>query len=113
MKRNIIISGKQGSGKSHIAQAIKITHEVVYSTSPGVFLYEIRRPEFTDKLQKAQLIVIEECTRLYIDIIRKHLENIENNQNLPSIIFITQDSVSTKMKDFEQFHVINCNNDIF
>lgn len=112
MRKNIIISGVQGSGKSHIARAIALTHQSSLTIFPKRILSDIQQLEIKQRIKAIDLIIIEECSLDNIIKIKSSLSKIKDI-TLPSIVFLTQEHVSPRIIDFKDYHIINCKNLIF
>ena len=120
--KNIIISGPQASGKTHIANAIALTHEKKK-------VLRISFSEAFDKLQKFEyranlhlfytLIIIDECIKDDIPILNDYVESFPSlnpwfkvtikEDQFVSIVYLTKDDIPYSFSN-HQFHVINCNN---
>lgn len=111
--KKIIISGTQGSGKSHIAGAIKLTSKRVLDFIAAQVKNGKSLQIFLDKHPvDYSVIFIDECTLENITAIDTELSKSAYAHMYPTIVYLTQDNVSIFREGFQDFYIINCRNDI-
>lgn len=112
MKKDIIISGPPASGKSRIATAIELTHNMpAFNTHSSFFATHFLQVIRGSLLKNSSILTIDECT---IDQIM-HFDHLIRSgviyHHFPlSIIYITHGHVTLDMFDKNKFHIINCKN---
>ena len=108
MKKNLILSGNHATGKTTIANAIKVLFDFSKILEISGFKKSKTRktnepPFSTDQFD---LVILEGC--FIEDIIA--LESFVNNASV-SVIYITQDKITNQFSD--RLSVVNCNNNQF
>lgn len=105
MKKSIILTGRQGSGKSHITKGFKIMVEeddileILFDTPIGFSVNLLR------SLGKFKLLIVEDIPVKYI---RKAYKSVEIYGFECNIIFQTQDKiVQSAFEDIA--YIIDCN----
>jgi DNA replication protein DnaC len=104
--KHIIIQGKQASGKTHIAEAISMTHsqERVLKTDAKNVRLNIEEGNEFSMLRNIDLIIIDECKMNDIAMTIQLLP-----RNLPiNIVFLTTEKIPEIFQTV--FWVINANN---
>lgn len=128
--RATILSGKVMSGKTWIANAIKMTHpdERVIEINAEYLLNLINDEEvvFRNLSDHYDLIIVEECSKREIISIEECKEQVlfKSEKNWPEVrsvwstvkeipmVYLTQNEVTKQDFPIDKFHVINCNNRI-
>lgn len=112
--KSIIISGPQGSGKTHIAGAIKLTCSRVFEWRQAAQVINNKniRPFLDKNPVNYTAVFIDECTLEQITAIDTELNKSPYAHLYPTVVYLTQDNVSNKRPGFQDFYIINCGNNI-
>ena len=111
MKKAIILSGPQASGKTHTAYGIsnffdKKNVAVVHSSNfRKIWKFSSEYPEPGFRLENPELIVVEECKDM------KQIRSFESTMEVKpncSFIFTTLSKVLYSDIDQEKYHLIQC-----
>ena len=105
-KKHIIISGKMATGKTHIAEAIALTHKEssVLRIDSKNLIKKLHKGKEYKVFKNINLAIIEECSLTDIVFTK---QSLTSDFDLTAV-FLTLNSVPNDFK--EDFHIINPNN---
>jgi hypothetical protein len=113
MNKHIIISGPTGSGKSHIAEALKLTTAGnIYTLSAKSFISKLEDDLSKFILDKFTLMIIDECGCDDISLIHKIINERGLSRNIlgfTRLVFLTREDPLNRgiqSLDASLFHVI-------
>jgi len=112
MKKAIILSGPQASGKTHTANGIANFYDskkvafVHSSNFRKLWKFRLLNSEPGFRLENPELIVVEECKNM------KQIRSFESTMEVKpncSFIFTTLSNVLYSDVDKDKYHLIQCN----